>query len=355
MNVHGVVSSKNDWGNLAVAISYVIDNHADIVHVLDHGSKDRTADGLRVLKQLWGNRLRIYTAPNDLVFNQSLLTNLLSSKAEKEGADWIYVFDSDEFLLTEKKGLREELEGIDKHISSVRYNVFNYISPHDFNREDLDDYLRITYESQPTFEYEYEKAFSSIYAGLSTFFDYPFKSKVIFRANTNLIIQDGAHDLVWKTSDNSEVPLTSLKCAHLSYISRDILERKAMMGKGHIQDGYPKKFGWQSQLAYKIYQEGWLDKFWQHHSINEIDPSKNTKAKYFYNDDFKNAVSPTISKLKSFFSGSLLSNFSGIEIQPRTSYQSQFSFDEASDIASFYERRLRFLLYQINKMSIVTR
>ena len=355
MNIHGVVISKNDWGNLATTICHTISNHVDVVHVLDHGSSDRTSNGLIRLKELWNNRLKIYRAPNNLPFDQALLTNLLSGIAEKEGADWIYVFDSDEFLLTGKGGLTEELKNIGPDINSIRYKISNYISPQDFNRENLDDYLKISYESKPTLEYNFEEASSSIYRGLSTFFDYPFPSKIIFRTNSNLMIKDGAHGLYWKPNINSEIQSSTVKCAHLTYISRDVLDRKAVDGKEFIQKGYPRWFAWQSQLIYKISEEGWLDKFWERHSINENHARIDKNANYLFNDDFKKAISPTINNMKDFFGGNSLSYFNDVEIQTGYCQQSEFSFDEVVNLASYYEQKINFLLQQVVKLTTLSR
>jgi hypothetical protein len=349
MRVHGIVISKNDWGNLATAISHVLANHADKVYVLDHGSDDKTANGLQILRRLWGERLTVYSAPSDLSFNQALLTNILTHIAEKDGADWIYVFDSDEFLITGNGGLREELKGMPSSILSIRYGISNYISFYDFDRERLDDYLELIYESEPYLSCSHEEAFDSIYNGLSSFFDYPFMSKIIYRANSNLMIQNGAHSLTWHAGPDSEVQLPSINCAHLTYISREILFRKAMVGKRRIEEGYPRSHGWQNQLLYKIYNEGWLESFWERHSLDSNNLSKTTKFKYHHNHNFKEAIAPTIKNLKVFFGGNTLSAFNGSEIQVGATQQSNFSFRELVSICSSYEQRINLLWSIQNK------
>lgn len=113
MNIHGIVLSRNDWGGLAVAISHAF-KHVDVIHALNHGSDDQTADGLATLQAMWGDRLKVYTASPEVPFDQSLLTNIVVAQAEAQGANWIYVFDSDEFLLARPgKPLRETLTGVD--------------------------------------------------------------------------------------------------------------------------------------------------------------------------------------------------------------------------------------------------
>lgn len=356
MKIHGLVISKNDWGNLATSICHTLSNHVDVLHVLDHGSSDRTASGLKILKELWDDRLKIYTAPNDLPFNQTLLINILSGIAEKEGADWIYVFDSDEFLLTEKKGgLKEELKNIGPTINSIRYKVSNYISTQGFDRENLEDYLKISFESNPTLESKYNEARDAIYSGLSTFFDYPFPSKIIFRANKNFLIKGGAHKFLWRPKTNSEIQLSTVKCAHLTYICRDILNRKALHGEEHVLKGYPEWHGWQLQLLYRISEEGWLDKFWERHSINDNDIPIDNNSNYLFNDDFAKTLTPTINIMKDFFGGNSLSFFHGVEIQSESRQQSEFSFNEVVNLATFYEQKINFLLQQLKNLSTASR
>ena len=65
MLIHGIVVSRNDWGILALSIANVLHNHADIVHVLNHGSSDQTAHGLKVLQEIWGERLKVYSSSPD--------------------------------------------------------------------------------------------------------------------------------------------------------------------------------------------------------------------------------------------------------------------------------------------------
>lgn len=352
MKIHGLVISKNDWGNLAASICHALSNHVDVVHVLDHGSSDRTASGLTILKKLWNDRLKIYVAPSNLPFDQTLLTNILSGIAEEDGADWIYIFDSDEFLLTEKKGgLKEELKNVGSNINCINYKVSNYISTKNFNRENLDDYIKITFESKPTLVSKFDEASNTIYSGLNTFYDFHFPSKIIFRANNNLMIRGGAHRFSWEINNFSKIQLSSVKCVHLTYICRDILDRKALHGKELIQEGSPKWFGWQSQLVYKISEEGWLDEFWERHSISELGDKVEKNINYIFNDDFKKTIDPTIKVMKDFFGSNFLSYFHGVEIQKGPQHQSHFNFNEVVNLASFYEKKINFLLRQLNKLS----
>ncbi len=94
--------------------------------MVDHGSVDQTDGGLQILKDVWGDRLIVYSTGLGIPFKQSSLTNMVVSFAEAQGADWTYVFDADEFLLA-KPGfnLRQELSKLDERVVSVRYSLSN--------------------------------------------------------------------------------------------------------------------------------------------------------------------------------------------------------------------------------------
>lgn len=254
MKIHGVILSRDDWGPLAVSICHALVHHVDVVHVVDHGSLDQTSSGLHILKEIWGERLIVYSTGPGVPFKQSLLTNMIVSFAEAHGADWIYVFDADEFLLV-KPGfsLRRELSKLEENVASVRYTLRNYISTFDFDRLNLECYCGLRYKSRPGPAYSLNFRWDAIYTEKSTFFDFPFPPKVIFRTRKNLLINDGAHGLMWLTRGQKGVHLPKIEAAHLTYISRDTLENKKTHGETLIKLGLPRWHGWQSQLIFKLH------------------------------------------------------------------------------------------------------
>jgi hypothetical protein len=329
---------------LALSITNVLHNHADIVHVLNHGSSDQTAHGLKVLKEIWGERLKIYSTSPDLPFEQSLLTNMISSIAEDEGADWIYVFDSDEFLLSKRNfSLREELLKLSNEIVGIRYSLNNYISTYDFDENNLNCYKKLIYRSKPNVEYDPLHAMELISRGELSFFDLPFPSKIIFRANKNLLVNTGAHRLQYTFDTQSIVNLIEAECAHLSLISKNMLARKSMLGKHWIDNGFPARIGWQNQLVHQLDVLGKLDWFWERHSI-QPENSETANPDHIIDESLVECLNNSIEILKEKFGGINLSMLSDFPLKSGYDNETKFTFDHAFQMVSFFNKKIASLL-----------
>jgi hypothetical protein len=345
MQIHGVLLTRNDWGLVAVSIANAL-NHVDIVHVLNHGSTDLTAKGLVVLKRIWGDRLKIYTASESIDFDQSLLTNIIISIAESQGSSWIYVFDSDEFLINYPGfSLKDELSKVENDVFAIRYRVENYISTHDFDINNLNHYQNLIYKSCPKLNYDFRSAYNEIYKGETSFFDIPFIPKVIFRANLNLLLHDGAHGFKWNLPNQKMINSSKINCAHLTLSSRNLLFRKSAMGESHIKLHRPAKHGWQNQLIHKLELEGRLEWFWERHSIKDgSDKNPNHIIDKTLVKSLENIIDLYIQK----FNGanlSLLPETSSINKEENI----QFSFDDIFLVSSFFNKKVRFLKYIIDQ------
>jgi len=340
MEIHGIVLTRNDWGLLAVAISNAF-LHVEVIHVINHGSDDQTAHGLEILKEIWNERLKIYSTGSDVPYEQSLLTNMVASFAEIEGADWIYVFDSDEFLIS-KPGfsLKDELSKLNNEIVAVKYGLTNYISLFDFDKNNLQSYEKLIYKSIPTNNYNRKEAQNLVYKGELSFFDIPFPSKIIFRAKQNLIIGNGAHFTLWLPSNRSVVNFSMIDCAHLSFISRDILERKSQQGQYLIKMTRP---GWHLKLVYQLKLEGRLDWFWERHSIKkESDDTHNPR--HTIDHAFAESIASPISVLREKFGGIDLLRPSNKMLNSGKSLETEFTFTSAFQLSKFFNDRIKLLI-----------
>lgn len=341
MTIHGVIVCRDDWGPLALSICHALIYHVDVIHVVDHGSVDQTANGLRILKAAWGDRLIVYSTGSGVPFKQALLTNMIACFAEARGADWIYVFDSDEFLLA-KPGfsLKRALSKLDENVVSVRYSLNNYISTFHFDRLDLNCYGELRYKSKPRFAYDARRSWDEIYHEQSTFFDFPFPTKIIFRARKGLLVQDGAHRLFRLLPGQVGVRLPVIECAHLTYISRDILERKRLLGESKIKLGLPREHGWQSQLIFKLHQEGRLDRFWDRHSIiAERDDGSNPV--HVIESTLAENLKKSIRFLQQIFGGNDLAMRHGNALKYGQAPATSFSFAHTFQLMDYLHERNR--------------
>lgn len=339
MNIHGIVLTRNDWGGLAVAISHAF-KHVDVIHALNHGSDDQTADGLATLQAMWGDRLKVYTASPEVPFDQSLLTNIVVAQAEVQGANWIYVFDSDEFLLARPgKPLRETLTGVDSHVVALRYAVHNYISPASFDKLNLDHYLRLRYKSKPA-ACDPHQAWDTIDAGTTSFFDVPFPSKIFFRANSGLMVTAGTHALRWIFDGQTETVSHDLKCVHLPLISRDTLKQKSAQGAALIQLGWPRILGWQSQLIHQFDKQGRLDSFWAQHSISD-EPGDARNPRHEIDESLVHALGPVISQLKAVFGGPDLREVQRLPLKAGIEGATALTFDDVFRLCGFFDQHIK--------------
>jgi hypothetical protein len=343
MNIHGIVLTRNDWGGLTVAIGHAF-NHVDVIHVLNHGSDDQTAHGLATLQSMWGDRLKVYTAGPKVPFNQSLLANIVVAQAEAAGAEWIYAFDSDEFLLTRPgKSLRETLTGVDSQVVALKYAVRNFIAPADFDKLNLDHYLRLRYKSRPTAAYDPRQAWDTIDAGTTTFFDAPFPSKIFFRANSGLMVIEGAHGLRWTLEGQTVALCHDLECAHLPLISRGTLTRKSAQGAAHIRRGLPRSMGWQNQLIHQFEQQGRLDSFWARHSISD-EPGDIRNPDHVVDESLVRALGPVIRQLKAEFGGPNLGAVAGMTLRTGVGETTELTFDDVFRLCGFFDHRIKLLV-----------
>jgi hypothetical protein len=347
MNVHGVVITKNDWGILALSICNAF-NHVDVIHVLNHGSSDQTAHGLEILQKIWGDRLKIYTSESNLPWEQALLTNMISSLAESAGADWIYIFDSDELLISKPNfSLKKELSKLSDKVVALRYKTSNYISTFDFEKNNLDDYKKLIYKSKPSQKLDSSKMWDQLYTGDLNFYDLEIFPKIIFRANKNLLVTDGAHSLRWVLSEHLILNSPDIDCAHLMLISKDILKTKSAQGESHIKMGLPRTHGTRNQLINKLDSEGRLDWFWERHSI-KTENSNNINPAHIIDETLVKSLNNSIEILKEKFGGNNLSMLFGVPLRSGYAKQTNFTFNTVFQMCKFFDRKVDLLL-RLNK------
>lgn len=344
MQIHGIIVTRNDWAILALSISNVLIHHADIVHVLNHGSTDQTASGLKILQEIWGERLKVYTASAETPFNQSLLTNMMVSIVEDSAADWIYIFDSDEFLLSKENfSLREELVKLSDDTVAIKYSLSNFIATYDFDPNNLNCYNKLIYRSVPGVNYDAAIAKKLIHNGKLTFFDVPFLSKMIFRANSNLLISDGAHKFRYKLSNQVVKSLEQADCAHLTLYSKSNLERKSIQGKSHIDRGLPAYHGWQNQLVHQLDMEGKLDWFWERLSI-KTEQNHVSNPKHTIDESLVDCLQASINLLKNKFGGMILSEVSGSPLKIGAGEETSLRFDDTFNLCDFFDQKINLLI-----------
>lgn len=346
MKVVGVVQCKNEWGLIAMSVSYALLNHVDSVWVLDDGSSDESAAGYRHLVEVWGDRLTILNL-DSIGFEQEAITNTVIQLAMlSEQPDWIYPFDADEFLVLDGgRSLRDLLAEQPDSVDQVRYGVKNFVSPRDFDENSIADYRRQTYRSRATRVASIDTKAREIAAGTATFFDFGFMSKTVIRARTNIRLDRGSHSS--KVFGREQVSVTSqtMRAVHLPMLTRQRIDRKAKQGKAHVDAGAPGGRGWQNQFIYKQEQQGRLDEFWDRHSIDPANvPSTVTDTTMF-----SDAIESTIVFLTSQFGTDDLRAPRGTQLTAGRSAQTSLGLDEVVRVAFAFQEHTNALLRRSNQ------
>lgn len=346
MKVIGVVQCKNEWGLIAMSVSYALLNHVDAVWLLDDGSSDESAAGYELLKKTWGDRLTVVYL-DSIGFEQEAITNTLIQLARlTEKPDWIYPFDADEFLVLDGGGsLRDLLAAQPDGVDELRYSVSNFVSPRDFDENSIADYRRQKFRSKATRVASIETKVIEITSGAATFFDFGFMKKVVIRARGDNRLDRGSHSSKVFGRAKSSVDIETMRAVHLPMITRQRIDRKAKQGKAHIDVGAPGGRGWQNQFIYRQEQAGKLDHFWEQHSI---DPA-NVPDTVIETDMFVTAIESTIQRLTTAFGTDDLRKAGGTKLPAGRGAQTTFGLDEVVRVGHAFQVHTNAILRRNNQ------
>ena len=309
VKIHGIIQCRDEWGMAAAAIAHALIAHVDVVHVLDHASTDETAEGLKLLQQVFPGRIQVTNLAGD-AYNQIASSNLMLRLTGAAEAGWIYFFDADEFLIVrDGLTLKYILGAQGPDTTHIGYGLSNYAAPRSFDARLLDDYKRIRFRCSPRGDLDEnlirsgEECFRAVYANQLRFFDLPFPPKVIFRNVPGIQVGPGAHHVA---IGGTELPAPGqderLFAAHLSLTSREKLRHRAAHGFRLQNAGRPLWYGWQNQLLYRLSQEGRLEEFWDRHALPDDDPDGcNIGLTGMLDDSFARAVEPALDYLRQGF------------------------------------------------------
>ena len=203
IRVLGYVMAKDEWPLLGLAIAHGFSYGLDHIVVVDHASTDETHNGLMHLQSKWPSQLTVIRLERE-VFLQEQTTSIVMSLVGANEYDWVYVFDADEFILFSRNTtLVDLLMTISSEVDVLRYEINNWVSPHDMNDLDLAEYSRIRERAMPcVFLSQPGTIFSEqIQNRQINFFDLPFPSKVIGFGVTVILIGARAGAIAFTSSD----------------------------------------------------------------------------------------------------------------------------------------------------------
>lgn len=273
IRVLGYVMAKNEWPLLGLAVVHALNCDIDHVVVVNHASSDETSIGLQRLKLMWPNRITIIDLKMQSFLQEETVAVVLSSINAHE-YDWVYIFDADEFILfPQKTSFVELLEAIPKSVGAIKYELDQWVAPHDMNDLEISSYKNIKKRSVPCIfiNQSGELLATFLQKGYINYFDVPFSNKIIVRGPYAHLLTAGAHSIDTKLKlVVHKVNPSVLRVGHLPLISKRRLVNKADHGRCLIEEGYPPDHGWQNQALYKLELAGGLETFWQSHSIGAL-------------------------------------------------------------------------------------
>ena len=297
--IAGVIQCKNEWGLIALSIGFALIHHVDEVFVLNDGSNDETHLGLKHLQEIWPGRIHVFNQSGGRFFQEAQI-NTLVQLARQGDPDWIYVFDADEFLISKNgQSLKEHLKSLPQECKAIRYELRNFVSLREFNDQSLSDFQKIDRQGvvDESRHRNTLESYEEIYQGRLNFFHRPFPSKVIFRNEAFLRVAAGSHNVHYQMNAPF-YPTDNFYAAHLSWLSRERLRRKAEQGRQHVTNGFPRRHGWQNQLIFQMANENRLDQLWERHSLPEPgQPREDSPRNVVENPDFRTAIQTTVQSL----------------------------------------------------------
>ncbi len=298
----GFVSARNENTLLTLTVSHALMNGCSEVCILVHNSNQDFKDEVLLLAKLWPNKIHIFYQ-EEFKFHQASAVHAIRFLLQNQNYDWIYVFDADEFMVqSENFNICDFLESVPSEIQSVRYELSNWVSHYDFELKHYERFLDVIHVSEPQFN-SYPNIGvlkEKIKNSEVTFFDLPFPSKIIFRANAPYRLTAGAHHLEG-LPENVEMSIDSklFQIAHLPFLTKLRLTLRVQHGENAVLSKYPEGHAWQEQMLFELDGANGLDNFWASHSIS-ISEKKLVSEKPLarVNFAFRSAIEPTINVLK---------------------------------------------------------
>lgn len=307
----GYVMARDAWPVIGLSIAHAISLGLENIVVVNHRSTDDTLSGLEKLKRIWPDRLTLINLDVDR-FPQQLVTNVVMKLIGASAYDWVYVFDSDEFMLrVADESMSDTLQNIPSDVDVIRYELRQWIAPRDMNDLDISQYTRFTKRAIArdhtikSGEILYEKLTS----GEVNYFDIPFPSKVIVRGKHAHRLMAGAHGLAGADEVIEQaIPTNVMVCGHIPIRSKRQLGYKAKHGQRLIDEGLPREHGWQNQAIHAIARDGYLDEYWINHSIPKTPAPSSTgrQPRYVEDTSLTESIAVAIKSLELALSSAVL-------------------------------------------------
>lgn len=304
VRLHGLTLIRDEWPLALLSINHALLHHVDHLLCAVQVSSDATLEGVQQLRDHWGERLSVVEIRSGAYLQEAIVAVLVRQlAAQAAAADWLYVFDADEFAVTPAGlSLREQIAARAEEGPELRYEVCNWIAPVDGDDRDLDTYGRIRHRAQPCvfLSLPPHVLAEEIGRGFVNYFDLPFYAKgvVRFDALAERWLGPGAHRLrppAAPLRPSAQLPPEAFHAMHVPLLSRRRLEGRLAQARNLRAQGFPFHHGWQSRMLLDLEAAQELEGFWRRHAIG---PESRSGAPgqpcYEESDQFATALAPAL-------------------------------------------------------------
>jgi hypothetical protein len=261
VRVHGVLVVRDGVGTVRAALLHHLSLGCERIHVVDNGSTDGTTTVLERLAArtpiTWRSDLRPY--------DQSALTTELVHEAARAGADWVLVFDHDEFWVSERP-LREVLaEAAADGVGALQVPVVNFAQHRDVARSSPRALLTMRHRAAE--EVAPEQGQALFEADELSYLEIAYTPKLLFRASERVDVQRGAHTS--RFLEGPAVPATGIEVLHAPLAARSELALKAAHGERLLEAGYSETESWHVRRWALMARSGRLHEAWPSLSVDD--------------------------------------------------------------------------------------
>jgi hypothetical protein len=254
IKIIGFMTIKNEWPLAAVSISHALVHTVDKMYVVDNGSQDGTWQGLKILQEIFPDRLVVIYYESK-TYNQQAITHALS-QLEPYGKDqsrWGIFLDADEFTIYNgSEPLATFLTRVDLDWHSLVLDLVNYIPNSEFQEYDLGSYASIEYRATGLYRYINERETFRLRAENGEIYwqNWVTKGKVLVRQADWKRLGYGGHNVEYGKGvpDFEHDPFTAIGAesyklfrAHLPYSSLKRLANRSLL-KHVSKKGEPERF-----------------------------------------------------------------------------------------------------------------
>lgn len=227
---------KDEWPLIALSVTHALMNYAEKVFIIDTGSTDGIFSGIKLLQEMFPERITMLRCAMP-IFDQAPLSNILLSLSEETGADWTFVLDADEFFSAPfPETLQQSFSALPGQFLAMAVPVTNFAPFEDFNEIEICSFLNIrarvnTINASQITDEEFTKGVSEGRFLLQQKMT-PFK--VMIRNNKESFISQGNHQLFfgdgkyWEKWDSrvGSGMIHGWTILHIPYTSHSRIERR---------------------------------------------------------------------------------------------------------------------------------